>query len=191
MKQCTRCKQVKPLTEFWRDRSKSDGHRSQCTECRKRYKQSHAVQIREQQRSWHQRNPHYARNWFKARPGYNAAERRKEQKRAATRKWRENNKESHAILVKQWREANPDKVIQWDRDRRARKAQAEGIFTDEQFQELCRHWNNRCLRCDETSKLTVDHVIPLSRGGSNDISNIQPLCGSCNSRKGTRIIDYR
>lgn len=36
-----------------------------------------------------------------------------------------------------------------------------------------------------------DHVVPVLFGGSNDISNIQPLCRSCNSSKGASTVDYR
>ncbi|MHB8188944.1 MAG: HNH endonuclease [Ferrimicrobium sp.] len=43
-----------------------------------------------------------------------------------------------------------------------------------------------CERCGSESDLTVDHIIPLARGGSHDIDNLQTLCRSCNSSKGKR-----
>lgn len=44
----------------------------------------------------------------------------------------------------------------------------------------------RCRQCGSTHKLHFDHVIPLSRGGSNSVANIQLLCGVCNRAKGAR-----
>ena len=64
-------------------------------------------------------------------------------------------------------------------------------YTDAEWQSLCEKYDNKCLCCGEFVKLTPDHVVPLVCGGTNDISNIQPLCLSCNARKRDRIIDYR
>lgn len=46
--------------------------------------------------------------------------------------------------------------------------------------------NYACVVCGAKDDITVDHIIPLSRGGSNDFDNLQTLCRSCNSRKGAR-----
>jgi hypothetical protein len=43
-----------------------------------------------------------------------------------------------------------------------------------------------CARCGTNENLTVDHIIPWSRGGSDEAHNLQLLCGSCNSKKGAR-----
>jgi 5-methylcytosine-specific restriction enzyme A len=44
----------------------------------------------------------------------------------------------------------------------------------------------QCQSCGRTAlavKLTIDHIIALAQGGTNDISNLQTLCDRCNSRK--------
>jgi 5-methylcytosine-specific restriction endonuclease McrA len=43
-----------------------------------------------------------------------------------------------------------------------------------------------CGQTNQQTELTIDHIIPLAKGGSNDISNLQTLCRRCNSRKRDR-----
>jgi len=51
----------------------------------------------------------------------------------------------------------------------------------------------KCLSCgnDWKYKLTIDHVIPLTLGGKNNLDNYQTLCTKCNVKKGTKETDYR
>jgi 5-methylcytosine-specific restriction endonuclease McrA len=72
-----------------------------------------------------------------------------------------------------------------------RRFAAEGNFTFSEFKALCKKHGNICLRCKKKRILVADHVIPLARGGRNDIANIQPLCKKCNGIKSDKSIDYR
>lgn len=67
--------------------------------------------------------------------------------------------------------------------RRLRKLQAGGSHTVEQWVRLCQSYGNSCAYCGSHGKLTRDHDVPICRGGTDDISNLMPACGSCNSRK--------
>jgi 5-methylcytosine-specific restriction endonuclease McrA len=93
-----------------------------------------------------------------------------------------------------WKLKNKEKVNFHTRIRRYRLRGAEGNHSYSEWLELKRKYNNMCLCCkrfEPEIELTEDHIVPILLGGSNDISNIQPLCKSCNSQKFTSIIDYR
>lgn len=47
---------------------------------------------------------------------------------------------------------------------------------------------NKCIICGNKD-ITIDHIIPVSKGGTNDIDNLQPLCKSCNSSKGNKTME--
>lgn len=81
------------------------------------------------------------------------------------------------------------------RHNRLRIQQLKGLkrHTVKQWQALKEKYNYMCLRCKQQEpfiKLTRDHIIPLSKGGKDDISNIQPLCLSCNVKKYNNTINY-
>jgi len=86
---------------------------------------------------------------------------------------------SHRKYVK----ANPERIAHLKAQRYSREKNADGTHTLEEWQELCKKFNQRCAKCLQSKKLTKDHIKPLSEKGSDYISNIQPLCRSCNSRK--------
>ena len=80
-----------------------------------------------------------------------------------------------------------------NRERRAKKKMALGSHTFGEWELLKKQYGYTCPCCGRSEPeitLTVDHIIPLDKGGADFIENIQPLCGSCNSRKFTKTIKY-
>jgi 5-methylcytosine-specific restriction endonuclease McrA len=72
------------------------------------------------------------------------------------------------------------------RNIQARRAGAKGQITPEQWRRLLRRHHFLCFYCGEKlvpANRTLDHKIPLSRGGANTIDNVVPACRPCNQRK--------
>lgn len=85
------------------------------------------------------------------------------------------------------------KKINWHK-RKALKRQSNGSFTLKEWEIVKKQFNYTCPMCfkkEPEISLTIDHIIPLVQGGDNTIKNIQPLCKSCNCRKGTKIIHFQ
>lgn len=57
--------------------------------------------------------------------------------------------------------------------------------------ELARRYGYRCVKCGRKTKLGLDHIRPVSKGGCTEMDNLQLMCGPCNEEKGQQIIDYR
>lgn len=104
------------------------------------------------------------------------------------------NKEKESARVSEWKKNNKEKVrarrVIDSAIRRARKGSG-GKYTQKEWSLLIEKYGYSCLCCGEKKPLTPDHIIPLSKGGTNTIDNIQPLCGTCNNRKFTKTIDFR
>ncbi len=145
-------------------------------EARRAYQEAHKEEISEYKKRWRRENAQMVA--LRSREHY---ERHKDEIVARSKKWAEDNPEKVGL-------AKADKR----RKRRAAKHTSLGSFTAEEFEELCERYGNRCLACGRTEiRLEADHIVTLTKGGSNDISNIQPLCGICNRRKFVAIVDYR
>ncbi|MEO8630955.1 MAG: HNH endonuclease [Betaproteobacteria bacterium] len=105
--------------------------------------------------------------------------------------YRAAHREAIAARQKAYQEANRDRVRANALAYHRRKKQNGAVFTPSEWQALRTWFGNVCLCCGTSGKIGADHVVPVSKGGSNAIANLQPLCKPCNSAKGNKIIDYR
>jgi 5-methylcytosine-specific restriction endonuclease McrA len=79
---------------------------------------------------------------------------------------------------------NPTKRAVYRQNRRARE---RGVIDSGEWQRVLDRYGQCCAYCGLPGKLTMDHVVPLSRGGKHEISNVVPACSRCNSRKHTKL----
>ncbi len=103
-------------------------------------------------------------------------------------------REWYAALNATYKRDHPEQVRMYSAVRTARKRHVGGDITTSQWREIKAKYNYTCLCCGRREpdiRLSIDHVIPIVKGGTSNIDNIQPLCRSCNSSKHTKIIDYR
>jgi 5-methylcytosine-specific restriction endonuclease McrA len=212
-KRCTKCGEVKPLIEFGRHRGRDHGHPSciACNRERgrrwyaenreakqaanKRYEEANAERMKAYRAAYfRERREKYnalSSAWYKAHPEINRAQalkdyyKHKEKRTKATRERWHQNKEKYTLTTKAWREANALHCRALSRSYKARKKAAPGSHTGEDVAAILKAQRGRCAACgtDVRDGFHVDHIQPLSKGGSNDKSNLQILCSFCNLSK--------
>lgn len=89
--------------------------------------------------------------------------------------------------VARYQAEHPGKASAVANSTRAKKAGATGGHTLEQWEALLASCRHLCLYCGTQRASTRDHIIPLSRGGSDWISNIAPACRKCNAKKHDKL----
>lgn len=127
----------------------------------------------------------------------------KVRKRAITKEWVKANPERAAEndrrkylakrdeireRIERWRKANMDKAAMSRRLRKHRVRAAGRAPTTEQIMRLLDLQRSMCASCqvDIRSTYQIDHIHPVSKGGTNAIANIQLLCRPCNTKKSAK-----
>lgn len=164
-KACSRCKQIKPLSEFGIHRKTKDGHYSQCLICHRESRA--AYRVRQAENIAKQQAKNYARNRSK--------------RIAYANKRVYENRERHAAYASISKKRRHLQVAADTRRRNARK-KANGVFLISN-RELKRLNRGPCFYCGSSKEITIDHVVAIARGGTDSIGNLVPACKSCNSQK--------
>ncbi len=216
MKRCSRCGLVQRLVQFTKNVRTQDGFCYWCRDCRRadrvtrreqtarydrehrlanweecrrredRYAAAHKGERAERLRVWaHAHQPlvnERARVWAHSHP---------ESVRATSAKRNAAKVAQQVAYTKVWRAAHPAQFAEQIRRRAAlkRSQSQDSDVTLEGWASIVELWEGRCAYCGrKPSKITQDHVRPLSRGGTHTLSNLLPACGSCNSAKNRRLM---
>ena len=189
-KACSKCKQVKSLALFVKDKSKKSGYKASCLECARKASKQGRLDGRHKIRKYaelsdEQKAKHLARYraWAKANPDKchdrNARHRKNNRDYYAQRQARYRRENPHKY--KEWQRKNPAKVIaNWTKRRQT--LIANGIYSVKN-KEIARLLSQPCFYCKSSKSGTIDHVMPLSKGGRHSIGNLLPACMACNQQK--------
>lgn len=175
---CSKCTQRLPLSEFHKDTGKISGIHPRCKECvkisSKSYYSLNQDRLIQKARNYYAENTAVARQKQQARrkdmPGHYLALSRKYEKGR----------------VKKY---NPAVARAAKAKRRALERAAQGSYSSLEWERKLAQYAGRCHWCTKEIAGTphADHLIPLSKGGNNDIGNIVPSCSTCNWQKGPKL----
>lgn len=173
-KTCMTCKETKTSAGFYKCRRWTDGLDYSCKICRTEFGRRTRQRILQTEEG-RLREKELSREKARKRTLVMSAEERS-RNRARSRKHYWENRELY---------------FAYSSARKARKQGSGGSHTPAEWRQLKELFGGKCIGCGEAKKLTQDHVQPISRGGTDYIVNIQPLCLMCNKKKFTKTIDYR
>ena len=175
-KQCVRCFKILPATEmyFSRDKSVKSGLRGKCKNCTRELYKAYSLAHKEERKAY--RLAHraeaiaYRKVYAKTyRPAHLA----------------ETHARQHAHYL-----AHKEQYRIKNRSRRAQMHGNSGTHSIADIQAQYKNQRGKCYYCKKKvgNKYDVDHVTPLSKGGSNGPENLVIACVSCNRSKSTKIV---
>jgi 5-methylcytosine-specific restriction endonuclease McrA len=209
-KKCTKCGEFKSLEEFFLSRTRRAGYSSHCKPCHCKYAKSpeareKAKKYRDSRRDIKREVDRVYRETHKdkikeQRKNAVLSQETVEFRKQYKRQWWEEKKLHVYDRQREWRRNNPDKAtgpsLRWAaknplavkaiKSRRGAKIRnADGVVTAQDLSRMLEEQGGLCNYCkkDISTTFTVDHIVPICKGGPHAPENVQLLCKSCNCRK--------
>jgi 5-methylcytosine-specific restriction endonuclease McrA len=180
-KHCTKCGETKPVEAFSKHKCKKDGLQSKCKACAAVQGATYFAGNRVAKLA--KQAAHYAAN--------------REDMLAKQAAYRAENRQKCNAAVAKWARANPDARRIHKQNRRAQEAQSGGKLSRGITAKLFKLQQGKCACCGETletlkngsvdgKKVHLDHIMPISKGGTNTDKNMQLLTSTCNLEKNAK-----
>lgn len=207
---CKTCGALLPRTAeyFHRHPKTKDGFQPKCKPCAaayaaqyrskngtalreasRKYYAVHKPEVRERQREYYGENRDGIRAQQQERRSLETPAGR-EQRRLYNLAYRENHAERLRAAQRDHHARNPLAYRMWSQAYKARRRAAPGHHTDADVRRQFKRQAGHCHWCQEPLlAFERDHVVPLSRGGSDSPENIVVVCQSCNRKKGSRALE--
>ena len=182
-KVCRRCKIPKPLFEFTIKRSARDGLQTYCRDCKK-------IISKPLNERWHLEHPTYDAERYLAN---------REDRIEVSSQWNRDNPERQKENTYRWNDLNPERKrahVRASGHRRRVKLRSGTVekFLDWEIFErdgwmcgLCQESIDSEIRWPDPLSVSLDHVIPVSKGGAHTRQNVQAAHLKCNLEKSARI----
>jgi hypothetical protein len=96
------------------------------------------------------------------------------------------------ILLEQWIKRNSNNcgapiIIDYLEKRLTNKIKKDRYISKQLRIDILNKYRHTCVICGSVEKLEIDHIIPVSKMGISEFSNLQVLCKSCNIKKSNKI----
>lgn len=167
---CSSCNKPKEIKEFPVDKRCSLGHTRKCNKCIKKYRKK-TLDKKETRK--------YKKNWYQNNRGLTL---KRQQERY------QENKEQIKAYSRQYAKDNPLVGRAASHKRRAAKRNnGRNDLTAKQIRKLFKDFP-RCAYCGIEHNLTIDHFIPISKGGENTLENVVSACMNCNNKKKAKLV---
>lgn len=191
-KRCCRCKTFLLLGDFTRCRANKDGLQKYCKKCAKAwakpYLEQHRSEAAARTRQYYRDHREEVLSKISKRYRRNPLPTLLRSRRHA-----QQNRERYRELARRSRDRNRVHFNQvsnfhWHQRRARIRATDDGTYTREAQVNLYASWSGVCPVCGKVAAPTLDHIIPLSKGGLHTLTNLRLVCKTCNSSKGARIL---
>lgn len=193
LKACYKCKIPKTADCFSKDRSRVDSLKPLCKECQKGYVKDNKEKERERLSKHYQKHKEEKRRYAASYNLLNTKKNKERQKKYreshgdVKRRYYRSHREKMLGQSQRYAKEHPEVIIASRHKRRGRMSHTkDGTVTAGKLRKLFETWTGICPVCGKTSKPSLDHILPLSKGGTHTLSNLQLMCKPCNSKKGSK-----